>query len=77
MEIFAKPLKTSSFQANHNPFSRGRTKIVQMPIFSDIFYKNLVGDVFRSAEQNALNGPVETDVFTIFCHNACKDTKRL
>ena len=42
MEIFAKPLKISSFQANHNPFSRGRTKIVQMPIFCDIFYKNLL-----------------------------------
>ena len=42
MEIFAKPLKISSFQANHNPFSRGRTKIVQMPIFCDIYYKNLL-----------------------------------
>ena len=42
MELFAKPLKISSFQVNHNPFSRGRTKIVQMPIFCDIYYKNLL-----------------------------------
>ena len=42
MEIFAKPLKISSFQANHNPFGRGRAKIVQMPIFCDIYYKNLL-----------------------------------